>query len=148
MRANRHGNVFRHGRNSEVVMPGLVPGIHVFTAYPRKKDVHDRDKPGHDRANPQNRNYFETAKASSKPAWRIVLARNAVIVGSRWSRSAGAFLMGSTMRQRHGSDCDVRHSGRIEPIPAWRLNCAMKRRGRITSRNKARVGAALTTISH
>ena len=27
------------------VMPGLVPGIHVFTWQP---DVDDRDKPGHD----------------------------------------------------------------------------------------------------
>jgi hypothetical protein len=28
-----------------VVMPGLVPGIHVLAA---KKDVDGRDKPGHD----------------------------------------------------------------------------------------------------
>jgi hypothetical protein len=27
-------------------MPGLVPGIHVFTA--AEKDVDGRDKPGHD----------------------------------------------------------------------------------------------------
>ena len=27
-------------------MPGLVPGIHLFTAL--KKDVDGRDKPGHD----------------------------------------------------------------------------------------------------
>ena len=49
---------FENGRNSEVVMPDLVPGIHVFTPYPGKKDVDGRDKPGHDRANLQNRNYF------------------------------------------------------------------------------------------
>ena len=29
-------------------MPGLVPGIHVFTAGIGKKDVDGRDKPGHD----------------------------------------------------------------------------------------------------
>jgi hypothetical protein len=29
------------------VMPGLVPGIHVFTAV-KKEDVDGRDKPGHD----------------------------------------------------------------------------------------------------
>jgi hypothetical protein len=29
-----------------VVMPGLVPGIHVFDV--PKKDVDGRDKPGHD----------------------------------------------------------------------------------------------------
>jgi hypothetical protein len=29
------------------VMPGLVPGIHVFVAV-SKKDVDGRDKPGHD----------------------------------------------------------------------------------------------------
>jgi hypothetical protein len=30
-------------------MPGLVPGIHVFTAWP-KENVDGRDKPGHDEA--------------------------------------------------------------------------------------------------
>jgi hypothetical protein len=30
-----------------VVMPGLVPGIHVFKCL-RPKDVDGRDKPGHD----------------------------------------------------------------------------------------------------
>jgi hypothetical protein len=29
-------------------MLGLVPGIHVFTVAPHKKDVDGRDKPGHD----------------------------------------------------------------------------------------------------
>jgi|KBSMisStaDraftv2_1062788.scaffolds.fasta_scaffold406360_2 hypothetical protein len=33
--------------NGELVMPGLVPGIHVF-AQECKKDVDDRDKPGQD----------------------------------------------------------------------------------------------------
>ena len=32
--------------NYSIVMPGLVPGIHVFNAAP--KDVDGRDKPGHD----------------------------------------------------------------------------------------------------
>ncbi len=32
---------------SLVVMPGLVPGIHVLLAYV-DKDVDGRDKPGHD----------------------------------------------------------------------------------------------------
>jgi hypothetical protein len=31
-----------------IVMPGLVPGIHVFTW---QEDVDGRDKPGHDRLN-------------------------------------------------------------------------------------------------
>jgi len=31
----------------QFVMPALVAGIHVFLAAP-KKDVDDRDKPGHD----------------------------------------------------------------------------------------------------
>jgi hypothetical protein len=30
------------------VMPGLVPGIHVFLQRHRKQDVDGRDKPGHD----------------------------------------------------------------------------------------------------
>jgi len=33
-------------RLSQSVMPGLVPGIHVFTS--RAKDVDGRAKPGHD----------------------------------------------------------------------------------------------------
>jgi hypothetical protein len=31
-----------------LVMPGLVPGIHVLAAASNKKDVDGRDKPGHD----------------------------------------------------------------------------------------------------
>jgi hypothetical protein len=33
---------------AEFVMPGLVPGIHVFGYKPEKDDVDGRDKPGHD----------------------------------------------------------------------------------------------------
>jgi 2-oxoglutarate/2-oxoacid ferredoxin oxidoreductase subunit beta len=33
-------------RYRNVVMPGLVPGIHVFLSW--SKDVDGRDKPGHD----------------------------------------------------------------------------------------------------
>ena len=33
---------------STIVMPGLVPGIHVFTKAGKRKDVDGRDKPGHD----------------------------------------------------------------------------------------------------
>ena len=32
-----------------LVMPGLVPGIHVFLPQQQKQDVDGRDKPGHDR---------------------------------------------------------------------------------------------------
>jgi hypothetical protein len=31
-----------------VVMPGLVPGIHVLLIYVQGQDVDGRDKPGHD----------------------------------------------------------------------------------------------------
>jgi hypothetical protein len=31
-----------------IVMPGLVPGIHVFLRSTKNKDVDGRDKPGHD----------------------------------------------------------------------------------------------------
>jgi hypothetical protein len=31
-----------------IVMPGLVPGIHVFASHPEKQDVDGRDEPGHD----------------------------------------------------------------------------------------------------
>ena len=33
--------------NLSAVMPGLVPGIHVFLRF-SKQDVDGRDKPGHD----------------------------------------------------------------------------------------------------
>jgi len=33
---------------SQRVMPGLVPGIHVFVSIQQTKDVDGRDKPGHD----------------------------------------------------------------------------------------------------
>jgi hypothetical protein len=36
--------------NVDVVMPGLVPGIHVLDSS-RKKDVDGRDQPGHDEGN-------------------------------------------------------------------------------------------------
>jgi hypothetical protein len=32
----------------KLVMPGLVPGIHVLSLVGRKKNVDARDKPGHD----------------------------------------------------------------------------------------------------
>src|SRR5476651_2021278 len=35
----------------------------------------------------------ETAKASTKPAWRSVLVTDAVMVGSCWPAPAGPFLM-------------------------------------------------------
>jgi hypothetical protein len=38
---------FRRVKVIGVVMPGLVPGIHVFDALTRQ-DVDGRDKPGHD----------------------------------------------------------------------------------------------------
>jgi hypothetical protein len=33
---------------AKLVMPGLVPGIHVLAFPQSKKDVDGRDKPGHD----------------------------------------------------------------------------------------------------
>jgi hypothetical protein len=36
------------GLARELVMPGLVPGIHVLPSLKPKKDVDGRDKPGHD----------------------------------------------------------------------------------------------------
>jgi hypothetical protein len=36
---------------AKLVMPGLVPGIHVLDA-PNQKDVDGRDKPGHDTCDP------------------------------------------------------------------------------------------------
>jgi hypothetical protein len=35
-------------RIAKLVMPGLVPGIHVLTAIASRKDVDGRDEPGHD----------------------------------------------------------------------------------------------------
>ena len=36
------------GNSAKCVMPGLVPGIHVFLIRSSKQDVDGRDKPGHD----------------------------------------------------------------------------------------------------
>ena len=38
----------KSGTSYRLVMPGLVPGIHVFMAIAAKQDVDGRDKPGHD----------------------------------------------------------------------------------------------------
>jgi hypothetical protein len=38
----------RAAANCFLVMPGLVPGIHVFLDAAAKQDVDGRDKPGHD----------------------------------------------------------------------------------------------------
>jgi len=35
-----------------LVMPGLVPGIHVFLPQQQKQDVDGRDEPGHDGVGP------------------------------------------------------------------------------------------------
>jgi hypothetical protein len=43
-----HEFVGEHVSSSQFVMPGLVPGIHVFAARKGKKGVDGRDKPGHD----------------------------------------------------------------------------------------------------
>jgi hypothetical protein len=40
--------VFRSSMLLIVVMPGLVPGIHVFLAISAAKDVDGRDRLGHD----------------------------------------------------------------------------------------------------
>ncbi len=50
--ARGYGSLRSQGRPVEVhasqlVMPGLVPGIHVFL-FGREQDVDGRDKPGHD----------------------------------------------------------------------------------------------------
>jgi hypothetical protein len=47
---------WRSSSDSQLVMPGLVPGIHVLLFLP-DKDVDGRDKPGHDELSqhPDNR---------------------------------------------------------------------------------------------
>jgi hypothetical protein len=49
---------------------------------------------------------IEAAKASAKPALRIVLVKVAVMVGSCWHRGAGPLVDDPTMRLVKGSDCD------------------------------------------
>ncbi|TKT72599.1 hypothetical protein YH63_014825 [Afipia massiliensis] len=41
----------RHQTNLSFVVPGLVPGIHVFFGGVPKQGVDGRDKPGHDGVN-------------------------------------------------------------------------------------------------
>src|SRR6266404_27643 len=45
----------------------------------------------------------ETAKASTKPAWRSLLVKDAFISGSHWHREAGPFLMGTRCAYRTAS---------------------------------------------
>jgi hypothetical protein len=40
--------IARTNAGPQVVMPGLVPGIHVLLSSAKLKDVDGRDKPGHD----------------------------------------------------------------------------------------------------
>jgi len=81
--------------------PALCRASTSLQQYPRKKDVDDRDKPG---MTEQIHKTEITRDGESQQQTGLANCPggNAVIVGSRWSRSAGAFLMGSTMRQRHG----------------------------------------------
>jgi hypothetical protein len=47
-----------HPLNHTLVMPGLVPGIHVLLSFLGNKDVDGRDKPGHDGKNESLSNYW------------------------------------------------------------------------------------------
>src|SRR6202035_5573538 len=51
---------------------------------------------------------IETAKATTKPAWRIVLVIKAVIFGSHWPAQR-AVSDGMSLPQPAGADCDVHH---------------------------------------
>jgi hypothetical protein len=42
------GNMVKGGQGLFAVMPGLVPGIHVFLMPIQKEDVDGRDEPAHD----------------------------------------------------------------------------------------------------
>jgi hypothetical protein len=48
---------------TKLVMPGLVPGIHVLACL-SKKDVDGRDQPGHDEKNDS----FQRGESVSKPS--------------------------------------------------------------------------------
>ena len=50
------------GMESEVVMAGLVPAIHVLLARDAKKDVDARHKAGHDGANGDTHAEHETSR--------------------------------------------------------------------------------------
>ena len=51
----------------ETVMPGLVPGIHVFSRVYACKDVDGRDKPGHDESKGPLRRH--SIGSFTPPAW-------------------------------------------------------------------------------
>jgi hypothetical protein len=48
------GTLTRVSQKQVSVMPGLVPGLHVFLSFLGPKDVDGRDKPRHD----ENKNYL------------------------------------------------------------------------------------------
>jgi hypothetical protein len=53
----------------------------------------------------------EAAQASTKPAWQMVLKKDAVMVGSCCpGLGTGSFRMGLSLPQPPGADCDVHHS--------------------------------------
>src|ERR1700694_70784 len=58
----------------------------------------------------------ETANAATKPAWRIVLVKEAGIFGSHWPCSAGPLVVRRTLPHLHRPDCDVHHARKIETI--------------------------------
>src|SRR5277367_6474720 len=51
----------------------------------------------------------EVARARIKPAWRTVLVKDAVILGSHWPRLSGPVSDGATMHPGRGCDCDDHH---------------------------------------
>src|SRR6516225_6127811 len=53
-------------------MPGLVPGIHVFSAS-RREDVDGRDKPGHDKGKPPMTKQFRTLDDVDVSGRRVLL---------------------------------------------------------------------------
>ena len=56
-------------------MPGLVPGIHVFTVAAPKQDVGGRDEPGHDKLDISNFQNFHLTLTPNQSKITAILSR-------------------------------------------------------------------------
>jgi hypothetical protein len=95
-------------------MPGLVPGIHVFTA--RKKDVDGRDKPGHDGGKTRPQIVDKTRRISGQ-ALRM---RSVLAAGGRVTAFPG-FSGPTPSSNRHAGQGDEIHCFGYDHSSAIRL---------------------------
>ena len=116
----RSGNSVIDLLTSPLVMPGLVPGIHVLG--PATKDVDGRDKPDHDGRRPGRREISNSPiQAHTSPFSRrdasefsstALIERAQGMPGARCTRSLACKNVKSTRGSHHRFTGTIRHSPR------------------------------------